>query len=99
MKQRLKFFAFIGILIFMAFSGKPPGEPGKKQPAKTPNVIIIFMDDMGYGDPVCYGGGPYKTPNIDALAMQGMRFTSFYAAQAVCSASRSGLLTGVIQRA
>jgi len=61
---------------------------------KPPNVVIIFMDDMGYGDPVCYGGGPYKTPNIDALAMQGMRYTNFYAAQAVCSASRSGLLTG-----
>jgi arylsulfatase len=52
------------------------------------------MDDMGYGDPVCYGGGPYHTPNIDALAASGMRFTQFYAAQAVCSASRSALLTG-----
>ena len=58
-----------------------------------PNVIIIFMDDMGYGDPVCYGGGPYQTPNIDALAAQGMRFTNFYAAQAVCTASRSALAT------
>jgi arylsulfatase A-like enzyme len=59
-----------------------------------PNVVIIFMDDMGYGDPVCYGGGPYQTPNIDALAMKGMRFTDFYAAQAVCTASRSAILTG-----
>ncbi|HTE22962.1 sulfatase-like hydrolase/transferase [Flavitalea sp.] len=59
-----------------------------------PNVIIIFMDDMGYGDPVCYGGGPYQTPNIDALAAQGIRFTNFYAAQAVCTASRSALMTG-----
>ncbi len=61
---------------------------------QTPNVVIIFMDDMGYGDPVCFGGGPYKTPNIDALAASGMRFTQFYAAQAVCTASRSALLTG-----
>ena len=69
----------------------------KQKPVKTqspPNVVIIFMDDMGYGDPVCYGGGPYLTPNIDALAMQGMRFTDFYAAQAVCTASRSAILTG-----
>ena len=60
----------------------------------TPNVVIIFMDDMGYGDPVCFGGGPYQTPNIDALAAGGIRFTDFYVAQAVCTASRSALLTG-----
>lgn len=59
-----------------------------------PNVVLILMDDMGYGDPVCYGGGPYSTPNIDKLAHSGIRFTNFYAAQAVCSASRSALLTG-----
>ncbi len=65
-------------------------------PAKAPkpNVVIIFMDDMGYGDPNCYGGGPYHTPNLDRMAAQGIRFTHFYAAQAVCSASRAGLLTG-----
>src|SRR5687768_1020480 len=61
---------------------------------KGPNVVIIFMDDMGYGDLECYGGFPYHTPNINKLASQGMRFTNFYAAQAVCSASRAALLTG-----
>ena len=60
----------------------------------TPNVIIIFMDDMGYGDLECYGGFPYHTPNINKLAAEGMRFTNFYVAQAVCSASRTALLTG-----
>lgn len=59
-----------------------------------PNVIVIFMDDMGYGDPVSYGGGPYQTPHLDRLAAEGMRFTHFYAAQPVCSASRAALLTG-----
>lgn len=59
-----------------------------------PNIIIIFMDDMGYGDLECYGGFPYHTPHINKLAVQGMRFTNFYAAQAVCSASRAALLTG-----
>lgn len=60
----------------------------------APNVVIIFMDDMGYGDPEVYNGYPYHTPNINKLAANGMRFTNFYAAQAVCSASRAALLTG-----
>jgi arylsulfatase len=60
----------------------------------TPNVVLIFMDDMGYGDPETYGGYPYHTPNLNKLAASGMRFTNFYAAQAVCSASRAALLTG-----
>lgn len=59
-----------------------------------PNIVLINMDDMGYGDPVCYGGGPYQTPQIDLLAAHGIRFTNFYAAQAICTASRSALMTG-----
>ncbi|MEP7108214.1 MAG: sulfatase [Ferruginibacter sp.] len=61
---------------------------------KPPNIVIIFMDDMGYGDPECYGGFPYHTPHINAMAAAGMRFTNYYAAQGVCTASRAGLLTG-----
>ena len=64
------------------------------QAPKKPNVILILMDDMGYGDLGCYGGFPYKTPNINRLAANGMRFTNFYSAQAVCSASRAAFLTG-----
>ena len=60
----------------------------------TPNIVLIFMDDMGYADPEVYGGMPYHTPNINKLAASGMRFTNFYAAQAVCSASRAAILTG-----
>ena len=59
-----------------------------------PNIIFILMDDLGYGDLGCYGGFPYKTPNINKLAANGMRFTNFYAAQAVCTASRASFLTG-----
>ena len=59
-----------------------------------PNIVLIFMDDLGYGDLSCYGASLYKTPNLDRMASQGIRFTSFLAAQAVCSASRAGLLTG-----
>ncbi|AWI10622.1 sulfatase family protein [Ereboglobus luteus] len=61
---------------------------------QTPNVIVIFMDDMGYGDIGTTGAIGYETPNLDKMAAEGMRFTRFYAAQAVCTASRVGLLTG-----
>ena len=67
---------------------------GLIQAPKKPNVILILMDDMGYGDLGCYGGFLYKTPNINRLAANGMRFTNFYSAQAVCSASRAAFLTG-----
>ena len=59
-----------------------------------PNVILIVADDMGYADMSCQGATRFKTPNLDRMAAQGMRFTSFYVAQAVCTASRAALLTG-----
>ena len=62
--------------------------------ASRPNIIIVFNDDQGYQDLGCFGSPDIKTPNIDALAKQGMRFTDFYAASCVCSASRAALLTG-----
>ena len=62
--------------------------------AKPPNIVLIFCDDLGYADIGCFGAKGYRTPNLDRLARQGTRFTSFYAAQAVCSASRAALLTG-----
>jgi len=67
----------------------------KKPDVSTPNVVLIFMDDMGYGDLTCYGApAGYRTPNIDRLAANGLRFTQFYSAQAVSTASRAGLMTG-----
>lgn len=65
-----------------------------KKPIKTPNIVLIFMDDLGYGDLSCYGALDYRTPHIDRMATEGIRFTNFLSAQAVCSASRSALLTG-----
>ena len=59
-----------------------------------PNIILIFVDDMGYGDLGCYGNKANKTPNIDRLAAEGQRWTSFYASGAVCVPSRTGLMTG-----
>ncbi len=66
----------------------------RQGPSKSPNVVIVFCDDLGYGDPGCYGGRAAATPQIDALARDGVRFTDFHVAQAVCSASRTALLTG-----
>jgi arylsulfatase A-like enzyme len=60
---------------------------------RPPNVVIVYADDMGYADLHCYGSN-VPTPNLDRMAKEGMRFTSFYTAQAVCSASRAALLTG-----
>lgn len=65
----------------------------KRNNAK-PNVVIIFIDDEGYGDVGAYGATGFQTPNIDMLASKGMRFTNYYSAQPVCSASRAGILTG-----
>ena len=59
-----------------------------------PNVVYIMCDDMGWADPGCYGSTQNLTPNIDRLAKDGLRFTSFYATQAVCTSSRTALLTG-----
>ena len=61
---------------------------------RTPNVIILFADDMGYGDLACFGHPTIRTPNLDRMAAQGIRLTSFYAAASVCTPSRVGLLTG-----
>ena len=62
--------------------------------SRLPNIVIIFCDDMGYADVGCFGAKGYTTPHLDRMATQGVRFTNFHVAQAVCSASRAGLLTG-----
>jgi arylsulfatase len=59
-----------------------------------PNIIVVFADDLGYGDLSCYGQKRYSTPNIDSIATNGVRFTDFHSSQPVCSASRASLLTG-----
>ena len=59
-----------------------------------PNIVIIFTDDQGYADVGCFGAEGFETPNLDKMASEGMKFTDFYVAQAVCGASRAALLTG-----
>ncbi len=60
---------------------------------RPPNVVLIYCDDLGYGDLGCYGSD-IRTPNIDGLASGGVKFTQFYSANPVCSPSRASLLTG-----
>ncbi|MEX0778604.1 MAG: sulfatase [Balneolales bacterium] len=60
----------------------------------NPNIVLIYMDDMGYGDIGVTGSIDYSTPNIDKMSSQSMQFTNFYSVSAICSASRAGLLTG-----
>ena len=60
---------------------------------RLPNFIIIFCDDLGYGDIGAFGHPTIRTPNIDRLASEGQRWTSFYVAASVCTPSRAGLMT------
>lgn len=61
---------------------------------EKPNVVILFIDDMGYADPSCFGNPLIKTPNIDALAQNGIKFTNFYVNSPICSPSRVAINTG-----
>lgn len=88
MKFSIKLFCFLStLLIFNSCSLL-------NQMDDKINFIIIYLDDMGYGDLTLTGTLDYETPNIDKMAAHGLFFTRYYAPQAVCSASRAGLLTG-----
>jgi len=75
--------------LLLLFAGRAPGEPTKR-----PNFVVIFADDLGYGDLGAFGNPVLRTPNLDRLAAEGQRWTQFYVAASVCTPSRAGLLTG-----
>ena len=62
--------------------------------AERPNIVVVFMDDMGWGDFSCFGNQHAKTPNIDQLANEGIRFEQFYVNSPICSPSRVAISTG-----
>ena len=86
-----KYFTIV-LSIFGMLSCTNQNAPSTK--VEKPNVIIIFTDDQGYEDLSCFGSKDIETPHLDQMAQEGIKLTDFYAAQAVCSASRAGLLTG-----
>lgn len=84
---------FVALAVAM-FSCVQPKEDNKKEAAK-PNIIFILADDLGYGDIGCYGQEKIKTPRIDQMCAEGIKFTSHYAGSTVCAPSRSSLMTGM----
>ncbi|NQV71483.1 sulfatase [bacterium] len=82
------------VLLFGCSGGVKSSEYGAASADRSPNIVIIFADDLGYGDLGVYGHPTIRTPNLDRMASEGMKFTQFYAAASVCTPSRAGLMTG-----
>jgi arylsulfatase len=99
MKLRRVFFGLrlvLSALIVLGgveFSASSARTEESRAPAK-PNIVFIYVDDMGYGDLGCYGARAIKTPNLDRMAAEGLRLTSFYSMSPICTPSRAALLTG-----
>ena len=86
--KKYKSLSWIGLILVLGFA--VPANAHKK-----PNVILILADDLGYGDLGCYGSKINSTPNIDALAKGGLKFSDFHSAGAMCSPTRASILTGL----
>ena len=84
---------FLGLLL-LGTGAKSAAAAELKDGTTHRNVVLIFTDDQGYGDVGCFGAKDIRTPNLDRLAAEGRKFTSFYVAQAVCTASRAALMSG-----
>lgn len=82
------------LLLLALLAGALASHAAAAPAAPRPNIIVIMADDIGYGDVSCYGATRVKTPNLDRLASQGLRFTDGHAASATCTPSRYSLLTG-----
>lgn len=92
MRSILKYILLITIVFTACKEAK---KIDKKEASKKPNVVVIYLDDLGYGDLSAYGATEISTPNMDLLANEGIKFTNGYATSATCTPSRYALLTGV----
>ena len=82
------------LLVPSLITGCQPAKKAVEESSAKPNVVVIYLDDLGYGDLSAYGATELQTPNIDALANGGVKFTNGYASSATCTPSRYALLTG-----
>jgi hypothetical protein len=78
-------------VVFASLYGASGVLAADRQP---PNIVVIFCDDLGYGDLACFGHPTIHTPHLDRMAAEGMKFTQFYSASPVCTPSRAALMTG-----
>ena len=82
------------LAISLAVAGQSAAESSAPAAPTHPNIVVIYADDLGYGDVSCYGATKFKTPNIDRLASEGLRFTNAHSSSATCTPSRYSMLTG-----
>jgi len=87
------FLGLFSSVLFLLSCNSQPTQVEESKPS-SPNIIFIYLDDLGYGDVSAYGAGTLQTPNMDRLANGGMRFTNGYASSATCTPSRYAILTG-----
>lgn len=92
---RTAFLIIVSIVFFTACSSNSGSKSGTENQATKPNIVVIYLDDLGYGDVGAYGATEIQTPNIDRLAAEGLMFTDGHASSATCTPSRYALLTGV----
>jgi arylsulfatase A-like enzyme len=90
----LRFLTIAAALLASIFCAVSRAESSQSEKPRRPNIVFIIADDLGINDLACYGRKDQPTPNLDKLARQGMRFTTAYAAQSVCSPTRAAIMTG-----
>lgn len=97
----MNLFKFLIALVLLSFASCGSGGGGKKlseNQIDKPNIVLIMADDLGYGDIECYGSNHIKTPNLNRLAAEGIKFSDFHSNGPVCSPTRAALMTGMYQQ-
>lgn len=92
--QRIRLLVTVAAVALYLDMGSPGIGADARPPGRAPNIVLIVADDLGYGDLGCFGQKRIRTPNLDRLAAEGMRFTQHYSGNAVCAPSRCVLMTG-----